>query len=256
MKYFIEYWWRLLKKFRKYGEEPYNVAVLHGGPGAPGDAAQLAKDLSKNYGVIEPLLSSDSISGQLEELESIVKENGDIPIRLIGHSAGAWLGLIFSSKYPDHVKRLFLISCGPLESKYESYVMDKRLERLNNEEKKELYEVFETVSEGSNFSDENIIEKLDHLIAKTDSYDMMEHKKEVIEFQPKVHKKLLDEFVKLREKGELIEYAKDVKCLVTAIHGAYDPHPYQGVKEPLSDVLGDFKFFLIEKCGHYPWYEK
>jgi hypothetical protein len=41
-----------------------------------------------------------------------------------------------------------------------------------------------------------------------------------------------------------------------AIHGNYDPHPYAGVKEPLSQVLRDFKFILLQKCGHKPWIEK
>ncbi len=245
-----------MKRFRKYGEEPYDIAVIHGGPGAPGDAAKLARDLSEDNGVIEPLLSSESIKGQVGELKSIFKENCDRKITLIGHSAGAWLGIIFSSKHPDFVKKLFLVSCGPLKKEYESSIMDKRLQRLNSKEKDELYEVFEALSEQTGFNEEDITGKLDRLMTKTDSYDLIEHKNEVIGFQPKVHKKVLDEFSTLREKGKLIEYVRTLECSVTAIHGDYDPHPYEGVKEPLSDELSDFNFFLLQKCGHYPWYEK
>ncbi len=245
-----------MERFRRYGEGPYEIAVIHGGPGAPGDAAKLARDISEDYGVIEPLLSSESIKGQVEELKSIFEENCYRPIDLIGHSAGAWLGLIFSSKHPDYVKKLFLISCGPLKSEYESSIMDKRLKRLNSKEKDELYEVFEALSEQTGFNDENITRKLDRLMEKTDSYDMIEHENEVIGFQPEVHKKVLDEFLELREKGKLIEHVKSLECPLTVIHGDYDPHPYEGVKEPLSDELSNFNFFLLQKCGHYPWYEK
>ena len=49
---------------------------------------------------------------------------------------------------------------------------------------------------------------------------------------------------------------KKIKCPVTAIHGDYDPHLADGVRIPLSRVLKDFKFILLEKCGHEPWIEK
>jgi pimeloyl-ACP methyl ester carboxylesterase len=41
-----------------------------------------------------------------------------------------------------------------------------------------------------------------------------------------------------------------------AIHGDYDPHPAEGVREPLSKVLKDFRFILLEHCGHLPWIER
>ena len=48
----------------------------------------------------------------------------------------------------------------------------------------------------------------------------------------------------------------NIKCPVIAIHGDYDPHPYEGVKKPLARVINDFNFILLEKCGHTPWKEK
>ena len=50
--------------------------------------------------------------------------------------------------------------------------------------------------------------------------------------------------------GELI------RCPVLAIHGDHDPHPAEGVQETLSRVIRDFRFVLLEKCGHRPWIEK
>ena len=38
---------------RKYGEAPFNVVVIHGGPGAPGEVAPVARKLSENFGIIE-----------------------------------------------------------------------------------------------------------------------------------------------------------------------------------------------------------
>ena len=43
---------------------------------------------------------------------------------------------------------------------------------------------------------------------------------------------------------------------VVAIHGDFDPHSGQGVKQPLSKIIKDFRFILIKNCGHHPWLER
>jgi pimeloyl-ACP methyl ester carboxylesterase len=60
----------------------------------------------------------------------------------------------------------------------------------------------------------------------------------------------------LRTSMKLIGYGKKIQCPVVAIHGDYDPHPFEGVKIPLSKTIKNFKFILLKNCGHYPWYEK
>ena len=49
---------------------------------------------------------------------------------------------------------------------------------------------------------------------------------------------------------------REIRCPVLAIHGDYDSHQSEGVREPLSRVLKDFRFILLPHCGHYPWYER
>jgi pimeloyl-ACP methyl ester carboxylesterase len=61
---------------------------------------------------------------------------------------------------------------------------------------------------------------------------------------------------KLRSNGQLLKLGERIRCPVVAIHGDYDPHVYEGVKEPLSHLLKDFRFILLEQCGHYPWFER
>jgi pimeloyl-ACP methyl ester carboxylesterase len=43
---------------------------------------------------------------------------------------------------------------------------------------------------------------------------------------------------------------------VVAIHGDHDPHPADGVREPLERALSDFRFVLLDRCGHEPWQER
>ncbi|MFA6333645.1 MAG: alpha/beta hydrolase, partial [Methanoregula sp.] len=65
-----------------------------------------------------------------------------------------------------------------------------------------------------------------------------------------------DEACDLREKAILLQMGKAIKCPVVAIHGDWDPHPAEGVNDPLAKVLPDFQFVLLEKCGHRPWIER
>jgi len=89
---------------RYYGKEPFQVAVIHGGPGAPGSVAAIARELSKNYGVLEPIQTKTSLEGQVLELYGVLMAFGDLPITLIGHSRGAWLAYIITARYRIHFK--------------------------------------------------------------------------------------------------------------------------------------------------------
>ena len=60
-----------MKNLRKYGHSPYTVAVVHGGPGAPGEMAPVARELSSITGVLEPLQTKYSLEGQVQELREV-----------------------------------------------------------------------------------------------------------------------------------------------------------------------------------------
>jgi pimeloyl-ACP methyl ester carboxylesterase len=60
----------------------------------------------------------------------------------------------------------------------------------------------------------------------------------------------------LRASGELLALAGRLACPVAALHGDSDPHPAAGVREPLARVVRNFRFVMLEKCGHTPWRER
>src|SRR5204862_304097 len=60
----------------------------------------------------------------------------------------------------------------------------------------------------------------------------------------------------LRRTGALLDAARRIACPVVAIHGDSDPHPAEGVERPLGAALADFRFILLERCGHTPWLER
>ena len=119
---------------RKYGNSPFTTAVIHGGPGAPGVMASVARELSSFTGILEPLQTKASIEGQIKELKSILKEHGALPVNLIGFSWGATLSFIFAALHPQLVKKLILVGSGPYEQRYATNVTSTRISRLGQED--------------------------------------------------------------------------------------------------------------------------
>ena len=245
-----------MHNFRKYGIAPCTVAIVHGGPGAPGDVAPVARDLSSTYGVLEPLQTKSTLKGQIKELTSVLKDNASLPITLIGHSWGAMLSFIITAQTPSLVKKLILIGSGVFEERYAADIMNVRLNRITDDEKKALSSMLSQLNNPA-VKDKNLVfEKFGKLIAKADSYDPLLHDSDVIEYQYHIFDSVWPDARDLRVSGDLLALGKQIKCPVVAIHGDRDPHPAKGIRQPLSNMLTDFRFILLNKCGHYPWYEK
>lgn len=128
-----------VNNLRKYGHKPFNIAVIHGGPGTPGEMAAVARELSLDMGVLEPLQTERSVDEQVEELKNILEKYGNPPLILVGFSWGAWLSFILTATHPLLVKKLILISCAPFEEKYVAKIVETRLSHLNAGEKGKLY---------------------------------------------------------------------------------------------------------------------
>ncbi len=234
---------------RKYGTPPFNIAVIHGGPGAAGEMAPVAKTLSHKYGVLEPIQTQTSLTGQIEELKKTISNNCSSPINLIGHSWGAWLGFMLTAKYPTLVKKLILVGSGPFEEKYAKNLLEKRLKRLIPKDSQEVRSLLSNIDDSS-------FARLGALIDKADSYDPITHEDEIISYSAEIFQKVWKDAATLRSNGKLLDMSQEIQCPVTAIHGDYDPHPLEGVSKPLESRLSDFKFIKLNHCGHTPWIER
>lgn len=246
-----------MKNIRTYGNPPYKVAVVHGGPGGPGQVAPICRELSSICGILEPLQTKNLIEKQVTELESSLKELWDKPITLIGHSWGAMLGIIYAARYPDTIKKLILISCGPLEANYTSdHVMHNRLKRMSDKDKAVFNADLKNLEIAKGKNKNLIFTRLCELAIRIDSYDPAPNENELIEAQYDIFKSVWSEAEAFRRKGGFEEAARKIACPVTVIHGNYDPHPVEGLKTILSAALQNLKFIQLDQCGHYPWIEK
>lgn len=239
---------------RLYGRPPYSIAVLHGGPGAPGTLAPVARELARDRGVIEPLQSADTIAGQVAELHACLQAHAALPVTLVGHSWGAWLALITAARHPALVRKLILVGSGPFTPESAAEIMPTRLSRLSAADRAEADTLFARLARGA---DPATMHRLGEIMGQTDHCDPLPADEEdVLPFQPEVHAKVWGEAKELRESGELLRLAAQLQCPVVALHGDYDPHPAAGVRAPLDKLLRDFRFILLPHCGHEPWREK
>jgi pimeloyl-ACP methyl ester carboxylesterase len=246
-----------MRNVRKYGTAPFTVAVIHGGPGAPGELAPVARELADRCGVLEPLQTAPSLDGQVHELQTIVHDNSELPLTLIGWSWGAGLGFILTARYPALVKKLILIGSGPFEAKYAATIMQTRLHRLSAAERVEVRSLMAILNDPTIEDKNTPMARLGTLLAKADAYDPLPpESSEILECQYDIHQRVWTQARKFRSSGKLLALGSKIRCQVVAIHGDYDPHPSAGVKEPLSRVLKDFQFVLLEQCGHCPWIER
>jgi len=245
-----------MNNLRIYGNKPFHVAVIHGGPGAPGEMAPVARELASVSGILEPLQTASSLEGQVQELHVILKENGELPVILIGWSWGAMLSFIFAARYHSFVEKLILIGSGPYEEKYAADILTTRLNRMSEEQRVEFFSLVDILN-NPHIEDKNtLMARFGEIIARADSYDPLPYQGELLEYQYDINQKVWQQASELRSSGKLLQLGKKIRCPVVAIHGDYDPHPAEGVREPLSHVLKDFRFILLEKCGHEPWIER
>jgi len=245
-----------MKNLRKYGHKPFVVAVIHGGPGAPGEMAPVARELSSIRGVLEPLQTAATLEGQVQELKTVLEKNGALPVTLIGFSWGAMLSFIFTARCPSFVRKLVLIGSGAYEGKYAVNIMEARLSRLSERERKEVLSLMATLDNPASEDKNTPMARFGELISKADSCNPLPHDNEILECQYGIYQSVWEQARELRSTGKFLELGKRIKCPVVAIHGDYDTHLSEGVKDPLSRVLKDFRFILLEKCGHYPWLER
>jgi len=216
--------------------------------------AEVARALSSAAGVLEPLQTADSVTGQVEELRTVLEENAALPVTLIGFSWGAWLSTILAAWHPHCLGKLVLVSSGPFEEKDARGIVETRLGRLGTEERREAESLMARITGASVRSDADL-ERFSELMSIADAYAPLARRGDPLLPNLGIYNSVWSEASKMRSSGELLRLAGLVKCPVVAVHGDYDPHPAASIGR-LGSVFREFRFVLLEKCGHHPWLER
>jgi pimeloyl-ACP methyl ester carboxylesterase len=244
---------------RFYGSKPYQAAVVHGGPGALGSVAAVARELANDYGIIEPLQTKSSIAELLVELNEVITVNCNERLTLVGHSWGAWLVWLYAARYPGKIKKLLLVGSGPFELPHVADIGKNRLRRLSESEGLEFNTILQALDLPQATNKAVLVKRLGELVAKSDNYCPVEIATDPIDHLPadgNMYNTIWSEAARLRESGELLDLAAQITCPVVVIHGDTDPHPIKGVSLPLQERVKNLTVYRLEKCGHSPWKER
>ena len=236
-----------------YGEAPYRIVLVHGGPGAIGSLKGFAKELSMRtqIGVVEAIQTKYSIAELIEELYKQISENCSEKVSLIGHSWGAWLVTLFAEKYPELIDNIVLVGCPPLEDKYVAEIGTRRLESLSKDDRA----IFQRLMDGR-ATDEDMAQ-IPQILERSDNYCLENremHRGEKAD--SRMHNTIWAEAAKLRTEGKLLAAFKHIKNKIVLIQGVKDPHPARGVIIPLQENGVACETYLLDKCGHSPFMEK
>lgn len=241
---------------RFHGGAPFRAAAVHGGPGAPGSAAGLAREMARWCGTLEPLQTENSIGKLIEELAGVLRQDGWPPMVLAGHSWGAWLAALTAERHPELISGLILIGCPPLEERFVPCIASRRRAMLSPEDRREFDRlVFALESGGGAPPDSMLLRKLGILAGKADSCSLLPGDS-TSQVNGTQYAAVWKEAAELRRSGYLLRCFRSLRIPVVLIQGEMDPHPAEGVTEPLRGSGVALRSHLLLECGHTPWRER
>lgn len=242
-------------KIRIYGTSKPSVLVIHGGPGAAGSMAAVARRLSDLWRVIEPFQRADSatVAEHMADLHEVIESKcgGERPA-LVGHSWGAMLVLAYAAAHPNLVGQLVLIGCGTFDTAARAQL------RATMEAKRDdaLRHRFDHLAE--EFPDPNERHRaLESLTLPLYSYDLVSTDQEIEPPEPGGRDdETWQDMVRLQQEGVYPAAFAAIKAPVLMIHGEVDPHPGPMIHASLIPHLPQLEYRELKRCGHYPWLEK
>jgi pimeloyl-ACP methyl ester carboxylesterase len=243
-----------LKPYRLYREAPFRSVLVHGGPGALGELAPVAKTLSENTGTIEAQIAADSVEGQINEVSACLDRAEDGKTLLFGHSWGAWLSILSAAKHPEKVHTLVLCGCPPFRKEDARDIMETRLSRLKPSDRKRL----ENLLPGFEKAGKAEFNELAKILAKADTADGLPgfDTNADTDFRPDIYRAVWPQAEAFRREGKLLDALDALDCRVILIHGDFDPHPFEATDDILRSRIRDYRAVLLLDCGHRPWVER
>jgi pimeloyl-ACP methyl ester carboxylesterase len=242
---------------RLYGTGPYGVAVLHGGPGAPGYMAPVARVLSRDCGVIEPIQTAHTLEGQIQELRVQLSARADPRPTLVGSSWDAVLALLYAARFPAEVAKVILIGSAVFDAESSTKVKELRFQRMSPETLTRFETLQEALLSASESEQNRKFAELADLFFDSDTLDPITRDLEVMECQFKINQSVWDDFKRIRDQeGALASELRRIRAPAVIIHGDYDPHLLEGIEPCLKTYLPQVDVHLLQNCGHYPWIER
>ena len=242
---------------RSYGTAGPLVIVLHGGPGAPGYMAPVARGLADSFRIVEPFQRGSggeplSVARHIADLHDFVQSRcaGARPA-LVGHSWGAMLALAYAAAHPDCAGPLVVIGCGTFDKVARSRIRAVRETRMDDNLRDRMEHLLETVPDPN-----ERLREMSELFLPLDSYELATSNLEIEACDGRAFDETWQDMLRLQEEGVYPATFAVIKTPVLMLHGVADPHPGGMIRASLQAYLPQLEYREWERCGHYPWLEK
>jgi len=252
---------KLLAMFvRRYGQAGALVLVLHGGPAAVGDVAPIAQELSKFFRAVEPWQRGSgsvplTVARHVADLHELATDlGGDSPLAIVGHSWGAMLALCYAAEYPSNAGPIVLVGCGTFDQAARNLMQATLVDRMDDDLREQLRRI------SSEFADpaDRFIRafKLTRHLFDFDPINPYPDKEESEPFDIKAHEETWNDMAALQADGIYPSAFGVIESPVLMLHGQFDPHPGNTIRDSLLPHLPQLEYHEWERCGHSPWTEK
>ena len=242
---------------RTYGTSGPLVIVLHGGPGASGTMAPVARGLAGSFRVLEPLQRGSggeplSVARHVADLYEVIESRCEgARCALVGHSWGAMLTLAYAAAHPKSAGPLVLIGCGTFDTAARSRIRAVREARMDDNLRCRMQHLLETVPDP-----DQRLRAMGELFLPLESYDLITANLEIEACDGRAFDETWMDMLRLQEEGVYPAAFATIKTSVVMLHGAADPHPGQMIRDSLQPYIPHLEYKQWERCGHYPWLEK
>ncbi len=246
---------------RHYGATGPTAVVLHGGPGAPGSAAGLARLLSTDLRVLEPLQRRSGmvrlvVSRHVEDLAMIAPN----PAVLVGASWGAMLGLSFAARYPKAVSALVLVGCGTYDEASRATYQRSLDQRLGDAGRRKLKRLEARLAAEADPSRRDLVMNrlgaLHMQAASFDPIDEVDRSRDVPSIDYRGHLETWQDVLRLQREGIEPAAFAAITAPVLMVHGNVDPHPGPATRDVLRRFIPTLEYVELDRCGHEPWRER
>ena len=240
-------------KVRSYGSSGPRVIVVHGGPGACGSMAPVARELANSFRVLEPFQSgiATTVAGHVADLHEVVESCSDsVAPALIGHSWGAMLSLAYAAAHPEKAGPIVLICSGTFDLPSREMLSANMAKRMNSEMRRRFEQVDQLTDPNDRFR------ALGSLTMELYSYDLATTDQEIDESEAGSNSETWEDMVRLQGQGVYPAAFAAIKSPVLMLHGADDPHPGEMIRASLEPHIRQLEYREWQRCGHYPWLEK
>jgi len=237
-------------RVRTYGNSGPLVIVLHGGPGAAGHMAPVARGLAESLRILEPFQRGSSaipltVARHIEDLRELVESCGEgTRPALVGSSWGAMLALAFAAGYPDLAGPLVLIGCGTFDTVARGRmqtILDERLGAPLRLETDDPDQRLRTMAQ---------------LLLPLYSCELSTTDLEVETCDTRAYQETWADMLRLQAEGIYPAAFSAIRSPILMLHGTVDPHPGRMILASLQQYVPQIEYREWERCGHYPWLER